>query len=768
MVLTRDRFCDKIYYYQSGKIVCEKGLDRNIQGEGNEFMKYYSVEDLESFATLDEHKEHLLEMMDAFDAFCKEHGLRYCLSGGTLLGAIRHKGFIPWDDDVDVNMPRPDCEKLMELSGGKIGKYILNPPNCTTVYHAYHYKLYDESILVGKKKKDSLAAKTYPIFMDIFPIEGLPDTEEGNIRYFEELIAKKELLNEIWYYKKYGGRNPFTARKKDKRIRDNQKRGMQALFDDVVAHQKSISYDDSEYIGVTSTNIHTVEERVRKSDFMTVIDVEFEGRKFPGPKGYDIYLRQLYGDSYMMLPPLNTRVSRHGLIPFHPYFSPGSDIEFDMDAWKKRWCPGKPDIKIAICGLVKSENIGEQFIARSLEYLIATELQKEMPGINIDFTEVDLLARNDLVERIEGGFNKKVVNYSFTQRGRKLDECYEKLKQKRIETDSRLKIKLIDRVRAGIFKHGENYRKRMAEFFDERLSGVDFIVVDGAGLLEYSYNEYEWSLMLISRYAEKHGVDIVYNAIGRAGEFNRHDLGAKVLRRALNSPRVKYISARDSSENVQECAGSKHQVKLLADAAFWMKETYGMEDCPERKKIGIGLIRGNSLTGYGEDYDDDNWVRLFCDIARELEKKGYEYEFFTNGLPGDIALGYRVIGKLGLSGSKLVTKPSCDLELYSKINEYKALITCRMHSSIAAFTLKIPSVILSWNDKVDKLMAIAGYPERAITTDNFNAEYIVGSMEKALTEGVSDECLESMKAKAHESVADYIDLIAEVAKKKGR
>ena len=56
-----------------------------------------------------------LEMLDAFDAFCKKHGLPYCLCGGTLLGAVRHKGFIPWDDDLDVFMARPDYERLIEV-----------------------------------------------------------------------------------------------------------------------------------------------------------------------------------------------------------------------------------------------------------------------------------------------------------------------------------------------------------------------------------------------------------------------------------------------------------------------------------------------------------------------------------------------------------------------------------------------------------------------------------------------------------------------------
>ena len=424
-------------------------------------------------------------------------------------------------------------------------------------------------------------------------------------------------------------------------------------------------------------------------------------------------------------------------------------------------------MKIAICGLIKSENIGEQFIARSLEYLIETEARKRNPDIDIEFVEVDLLGRNDEVIEAIDPLEKRLLNYyGYKESGLFMERANLKLKRMWAASDNQLYKNLIARSRHSIWKHGANFRKRMRAFFNMRLEGVDFIVVDGAGLLEYSYNEYHWALMLISEYAEKHGLNVVYNAIGRAGAFNEKDFGTKTLKRALQSDAVKYVSARDSVETVQICAGDKHKVKLLADAAFWMKETYDMKPAPENNKIGIGLIRGNSLTGYGVDFNGKAWTTLFAGIATELEKRGYEYEFFTNGLPGDVKLGEKVLKRMGLPPEKLVKRPLVDTELYDTINGYKALVTCRMHSSIAAFTMKIPAVILSWNDKVDKLMDIIGYPDRAIPLSDFEPVHIVDMMEKAINEGVSDEKLNAIKAKSLESVDDYIDLILEVGSAK--
>ncbi len=422
-------------------------------------------------------------------------------------------------------------------------------------------------------------------------------------------------------------------------------------------------------------------------------------------------------------------------------------------------------VKIAICGLVKSENLGEMFIARSLEHLIADGLEKAEPGIEIEFVEVDLLGRNDTIYEIADARERRLRNYyRYSEKGRLTEKVFLDLQRRGRNAKSKAAQNLIARARHLIWKLGRNYRKRLASYFDLKLEGVDYIVIDGAGLLEYSYNEYHWSLLLVSEYAERHGLEVVYNAIGRAGAFDERDFGSKVLKRAIRSSAVKYVSARDNVDEVQACAGPGHRVKLLADSAFWMKEAYDIDTTVERTKIGIGLIRGNSLQGYGVPFGSKEWTALFADIATELRDRGYEFEFFTNGLPGDVTLGRRVLKKLGLDDSYLVERPVDDRVLVDTINGYQAIITCRMHSSIAAFTMNVPSVILSWNDKVEKLMEIIGYPERAVRQKDFDAKYIVDLMEKAKAEGIAPEKLSAMKDKAKESVSDYLPLILAAAR----
>ena len=738
-------------------------------------MRKYTRKDLGDRTNSKTMKQHLLEMLVTFDKFCKENGLRYYLSGGTLLGAIRHQGFIPWDDDIDVNMPRPDCEKLMKLSGGRIGPYILNPPNSSKSYHAYHWKLYDESILVGKRHAYDIGNRVYPIFIDIFPIEGLPDTEKKNAAHYRRIFVWKKLFNCV-------GGKPFKNKSLIKKLVYGlawpiaKLFGTERLFNKVIETAKTYPFDESDYIGVMMTNVHTTEERVVKEEYLPVVDVKFEGHTFPAPAGYDTYLRQLYGD-YMQLPPEEKRVSHHKLVPYHAKL----DIQDDRPRFES---DGRPVVTIAICGLIKSENLGEMFIARSLEYLIQEEYAKRNKDFQLRFVEVDLLGREKkaaakkvkTLTKVKVGRNqnlrlqmeKKISQYyEYSRKGLPTEAVYVALKKLARKAKTQKGKNTCYRLRHFIYEHGRNYRKRLYSYFDSKMSDADYIVVDGAGLLEYSYNEYQESLLLVSEYAKDHGLSVVYNAIGRAGEFNEEDFRSTILKDALQADVVKYVSARDSRETVQLCAGDKHEVKLLADAAFWMKEAYHPQENAERKKVGIGIIRGNSLTGYNVDFDAKDWVRLFTGIANELEARGYDYEFFTNGLPGDIKLGKMILMEKGLPDSYLVKRPKKDDELYETINGYQGLITCRMHSSIAAFTLQIPTIILSWNDKVVKLMKIIGYPKRAITLENFDPILIVDRFEAALKEGVADEKLAAMKAKALESVTDYIDdIVRETTQRK--
>ena len=421
---------------------------------------------------------------------------------------------------------------------------------------------------------------------------------------------------------------------------------------------------------------------------------------------------------------------------------------------------GIQNVKIAICGLIKSQNLGEEFIAKSLAWIIKEVAKEKGYHGTLDFVYVDIQATNDITGEYGNIVQSRVHNlYSYKYYGIPADMLHLKLKKIALKSKSQRFKNNVFKLRHNIWRHSRNLGKRYLKYYNEKFNGVDLIAIDGAGLLEYSYNAYQESLNLITLYGEKHGIPVIFNAIGRAGEFDKSDYRCQVLMESFQRNCVKYVSARDSRESVQECVGEKFDVKLLADAAFCVDEAYGMSANPRSNVIGIGLIRGDASLSYSKGFVQEDWINLFCEIAKELASRGYEYEFFTNGAKEDYQIGLQVVTRLGVGKGKLVDRPTEGKALLNTISSYTGIITCRMHSSIAAFALGIPSVILSWNSKVDKYMSIVGYPHRSVGQKDFNSTTIVEKLEQALTEGISDENRDRMKNLARESVNEYIDLI---------
>ncbi len=416
-------------------------------------------------------------------------------------------------------------------------------------------------------------------------------------------------------------------------------------------------------------------------------------------------------------------------------------------------------MKIAVCGLVNSENLGEKFISRSLIHLLEEELEKR--GVtDLSFREVDIRATKEGHYTYRNPVEKRMRTLSgYSLYGLPLDLLDVRLKRIVQSSDDLEKKNRISRFRHALWRAGRNFGQRYRRYFDARFAGADVIVIDGAGLLEYSWNEYQEPLLAITLYAEKHGIPVFYNAIGRAGEYDPKDTRCRVLMRALRSDAVKYISARDSLRNVQNCAGKRKTVRMRADAAFTVSDAFSVRAEEERSVIGIGLIRGNALTTYRRDFSEEAWIELFAGIARELDRRGCPYMFFTNGEKLDEELGRKVLARLGLPETYLAERPTDAEVLLHTIAGFRGLITCRMHSSIAAFSMGIPSVILSWNDKVDKYMKEIGCPERAIDLAHFEPVYVCDALEKALEEGVSPAAQARMCGLARQSAAEIAGIL---------
>lgn len=269
----------------------------------------------------DEIKSIELGILKDVAAFCDEKGIKYFLCGGTLLGAVRHKGFIPWDDDVDIAMPRDDYDKFLKEYNKKESIYRVNSIENNSKWHMSFARVEDyTTTLVEETLKKKY--RNCHAFVDVFPIDGIP---ANNLEEKMFMIQQK-----IWGIIINASSFCFLPSKhysdsKDKNISlKNTIRtclkfvaiclfsmiNTQLIAKRINKNSRRYKYNESDYIGLTVFVWNWKFEKANAVSFEERIKFKFEDGEFWGPKGYDEYLTSTYGE-YMTPPPIECQVSHH-------------------------------------------------------------------------------------------------------------------------------------------------------------------------------------------------------------------------------------------------------------------------------------------------------------------------------------------------------------------------------------------------------------------------------------------------------------------------
>lgn len=253
-------------------------------------------------------KRKLLEMMAWFHQFCMAHDIRYYVIDGTMLGAARHQGFVPWDDDIDVGIPRRDYEKLaMLMQREPNGRYVLETPHSEALDFIYTYsKLYDTTTTLKEHaKKDIIRG----IFLDIFPLDGIGDTLENarhNFRRLNRLFS--------FYMARVVAMRPGRQFHKNLAVKLMQflpncvidDKQMQLKVD---LECKKLDFDECKFVG-NLLGTWRFRDVMEKSIMGNPTPYKFENIVVLGVENHDAYLTHLYGD-WRKLPPPDKQVSLH-------------------------------------------------------------------------------------------------------------------------------------------------------------------------------------------------------------------------------------------------------------------------------------------------------------------------------------------------------------------------------------------------------------------------------------------------------------------------
>lgn len=224
-----------------------------------------------------------LDILLAFDGLCRAHGLRYYLDGGTLLGAMCYEGFIPWDDDIDLKMPRPDYERFLTLQS-QLPSYIrIDAPGPEHCEYTMTKLVDDRTVLI---EHNGGQTKTTGVYIDIFPMDGHPAEEAACTAH----IAKLQRLNSLFHHSLEG----FAALHGWKRTVYRMFYTPWRLYQQMTALARSVDYDSAPYVGLLIEG-DPQKERFPKEWLEPAAMLEFEGHYFPAPGAYKPHLEVFYG-----------------------------------------------------------------------------------------------------------------------------------------------------------------------------------------------------------------------------------------------------------------------------------------------------------------------------------------------------------------------------------------------------------------------------------------------------------------------------------------
>lgn len=273
-----------------------------------------------------------LDLLDEFQRVCEKCNLKWWIEGGTLLGAVRHKGYIPWDDDIDVVMLRDDYDKLMKVGSSEFQfPYFFQSVFTDYDYYRGHVQLRN-SLTTAVLPSECMREFNQGIFIDIFPLDALPDDETEYEELRKQSIRMRANLKRYHHFPMLKRRNIFAnwieQMRIDKEIDEKSFEAYYRLYEDMFRRKKISDCNRVSLISAYSTDFN-----VDKHLFDETIYLDFENLRVPAPKNYDQYLKAEFGDDYMT--PIKAP-SLHGSVIFDTEHSYLESLLRIRKEWKKQ------------------------------------------------------------------------------------------------------------------------------------------------------------------------------------------------------------------------------------------------------------------------------------------------------------------------------------------------------------------------------------------------------------------------------------------------
>lgn len=243
-----------------------------------------------------------MELFQFVDYVCKKNGMKYYAIGGTLLGAVRHQGYVPWDDDMDIAMFRSDYERFVQKAIQEVeAPFFVQSPETEEDYALSHIKIRNSSS-TGATRFDFEFKYNKGVFIDVFPIDNIPDKLEDKADLLKGVHDFRKLLDvgarHFWYWQGFikGNKEIVSEEEKNRLSRYVSDHSIPVICRDFDKLCSKYNDEETEYCGILALELTSERFHWKRSWFSEQVSLPFEYLSIQCPYEYDAVLRKTYGD----------------------------------------------------------------------------------------------------------------------------------------------------------------------------------------------------------------------------------------------------------------------------------------------------------------------------------------------------------------------------------------------------------------------------------------------------------------------------------------
>lgn len=388
---------------------------------------------------------------------------------------------------------------------------------------------------------------------------------------------------------------------------------------------------------------------------------------------------------------------------------------------------------IALVGLNNFNNMGDQIIAETMEFLVQKNREDKIETYFVDINPYDSYCKVHLPFRFKC-FNliRKLEHFAkYTMHSEK----------------------------ALYWIQYFSWKIKLYKYYKQQLKKADAVIFSGGAFIKYHTQELNYLVDMIIGIAMNKGIPVMMSGMGIEG-YSPTDLRCQKLKNAINRPCVKVITTRDNLSLLNEkyIVNKSIITALVGDPAFYIPECYQIEK-KKSNVIGIGVIRSDNFLKYGINFTEDQVMTLYQELIKELEKRNMPWKLFSNGFTSDYQFGLQLLESLGIDNSKFMPRPKNTKEFINMVSEFGFIIGARLHAIITAYSLDIPAIGLVWNEKIELFGELIDKKQNFMNVNEINAQYIVDTLEKKRNDCYDVEQRSQLKKLTDKYIDTFINML---------